>query len=367
MHQRSYLNTFIFTGFRQKLYSELASDKPVQVSRGNVLPDLLAYYDNDDVVSSTIKVTFTDEEGEDCGGVTEDMFSAFWEQAFEMHFDGEEIKVPFALPSHLHGARNTFETIGKIFSHGFVLTGAIPVRFCQSSIMGAFLVSQSVPESILLRDLLNHVSKREANVMSLAMSATEKESITFEQEDILFSVFTRFQMRIAPVWGEGLKEQLIKLAQYIFILRPMCILQWMVDGIPKNHIDELWSQLNPSDFESLYEALTPSVPRVLQNLRTENDLKPEEEVAFYYLKDFVGNMDQELLERFLRFVTGRPSASLSPITVSFNRAEGLAHAPKVATCSHCLVLSVCYSTLNEFKKEFTSVLLSKEAFEMHSI
>ena len=47
---------------------------------------------------------------------------------------------------------------------------------------------------------------------------------------------------------------------------------------------------------------------MLQNLRTKSDLKIEEEVAFYYLKDFVGNMDQEVLERFLRFVTGRLSA-----------------------------------------------------------
>lgn len=347
----------------QKLYSELASDEPIQVSRESVRPDLLRCNDNDDVVSSTIKVTFTDEEGEDCGGLTRDMFFAFWEEAFDMHFDGEEIKMPFASPSNLHGARNTFEAMSRIFLHSFILTGAIPVRFCQSSVMGAFLGSQSIPGPVLLRDLLNHVSEREAKVMSLAMSATEKESITDEQEDILFSVFARFAMRIAPLWGESLKDQLIKLARFIFVLKPLCILQWMVDGVPKNHVDELWSQLNSSDFESLYKSLKLSVPRVLQSLRTESDLKPEEEVAFYYLKDFVGNMDRELLERFLCFVTGTLSASLSPITVSFNRAEG----PKASTCSNCLVISVCYSTLSEFKREFTNILLSSEAFEMHSI
>ena len=79
---------FFFTDLCQKLYSELASDEPIQVSRESVLPDLLRCYDNDDVVSLTIKVTFTDEAGEDCGGLTQDTFSAFWEQAFDMHFDG---------------------------------------------------------------------------------------------------------------------------------------------------------------------------------------------------------------------------------------------------------------------------------------
>ena len=34
--------------------------------------------------------------------------------------------------------------------------------------MGAFLGSQSLPGPVLLRDLLHHVSEREAKVMSLA-------------------------------------------------------------------------------------------------------------------------------------------------------------------------------------------------------
>ena len=55
----------------------------------------------------------------------------------KIHFDGEEIKVPFASPSNLHGARNTFEAMGRILSNGFILIGAIPVQFCQSSVMGA--------------------------------------------------------------------------------------------------------------------------------------------------------------------------------------------------------------------------------------
>lgn len=97
-----------------------------------------------------------------------------------MYFDREEIKVPFVSPSNLHGARHTF-----FFSHSFILMGAIPVRFCQSSVMGAFLGSQNIPETVLLRDLVIHVSKREVKVMSLAMSATEKDDIMDEQEDIL--------------------------------------------------------------------------------------------------------------------------------------------------------------------------------------
>ena len=47
--------TFFFTDLSQKLYSELASDEPIQVSRESVLPDLLRCYDNDDVVCGLAK------------------------------------------------------------------------------------------------------------------------------------------------------------------------------------------------------------------------------------------------------------------------------------------------------------------------
>lgn len=64
------------------------------------LPDLLRYYENSDLASSAIKVTFADEEDEDYGGLTQDLFSTFWEQALELHFDGE-IKVYFASSANL--------------------------------------------------------------------------------------------------------------------------------------------------------------------------------------------------------------------------------------------------------------------------
>ena len=106
---------------------ELASDKPIQVSRPSVFEDLLKYYEDDTMADSTIQVTFNNEKGQDYGGLTQDVFSAFWEQAFQKFFDGEVVKVPFVAPSELHQVRGTFEAMGRIFSHGFIITSAIPV------------------------------------------------------------------------------------------------------------------------------------------------------------------------------------------------------------------------------------------------
>ena len=187
--------------------------------------------------------------------------------------------------------------------------------------------------------------------------------VTSEHESVLFSVFSRFEMRSAPVWGTHLQEQLVKLARYIFVLRPMCLLEWMIGGIPQNHLKELWKKLSPADYDDLYEALHPTNEGVLGPL----DLKPEGEVAFYNLKYFVVNLDQERFERFLHFVICRPSSSHGLILVSFNCAEGLACTPKACTCTKSLVISICYASLSEFKREFHHVLSSDQSFEMHSI
>ena len=105
--------------------------------------------------------------------------SAFQEFSFDMHFNGEKFVFPFASPSNLHGARSAFEIICKIFSHGFIITSAIMVFFCKSSVMGVFLASKSVPGPVLL-------------------PKTEKVSII----DRRYLVLARFEVRIAPVWGK---------------------------------------------------------------------------------------------------------------------------------------------------------------------
>ena len=89
-------------------------------------------------------------------------------------------EVAFYPPSNLHGARSVFEVICRIFPHGFITTSAITVRFCQSSVMGVFLGSKSVPGRVL-------------------WLKTEKESIT----DRGYLVLARFEMRIAPVRGKA--------------------------------------------------------------------------------------------------------------------------------------------------------------------
>ena len=101
-----------------------------------------------------------------------------------MHFNGGKIILPFASPSNLHGASSAFEVICRIFSHGFIITSAITVRVCKSSVMGVFPASKSVPGPVLL-------------------PKTGKKSII----DKGYLVLARFEMpEDCPCLGEDLKK-----------------------------------------------------------------------------------------------------------------------------------------------------------------
>ena len=95
----------------------------------------------------------------------------------------------------------------------------------------------------------------------------------------------------------------------------------------------------------------------------EDVIKSDQERVLDFLKISVGNMDDKLLAKFLRFVTA-PTVSLQkPIIVQFNAATGLRRAPSTYTCSSTLILPTTYSSLGEFKRELYAVFGSKESFD----
>ena len=59
------------------------------------------------------------------GGVSRDIFSAFWDKAYLKHFDGETLLVPAV---HPNTELTTFPVLGTVLFHGFMVSGFLPVR-----------------------------------------------------------------------------------------------------------------------------------------------------------------------------------------------------------------------------------------------
>ena len=107
----------------------------VTVRRHDILENVVQMYKEDpDIVKCRLNVHFLGEKGIDFGGVTKDFFTSFWEVAFQTYFDGDAVKVPLVSPQKL-ADKPRMQALGRVLEHGWRLTGELPVRFCEASII----------------------------------------------------------------------------------------------------------------------------------------------------------------------------------------------------------------------------------------
>ena len=99
---------------------------PHKIRRNDIYNSVIQLYrDNDVVTESLFSVEFNDELAIDIGGVTRDMFSAFFTEMYLRRFDGSSLLHPA-----IHSSTNLsdFEILGLIISHAYLVCGILPDR-----------------------------------------------------------------------------------------------------------------------------------------------------------------------------------------------------------------------------------------------
>ena len=90
-------------------------------SRG--LPYIHTYKENMNITGLELRVKFDGEAGVDGGGLTRELFPVFRKSVENKLCEGSSIKVPMITPEYA----SHFFHLGRILSHGFVLTGFLPI------------------------------------------------------------------------------------------------------------------------------------------------------------------------------------------------------------------------------------------------
>lgn len=73
------------------------------------------------------RIRYIGEKGIDMGSLCRDLFSAYWEEAYLKHFDGESLLIPLMQPCNMTDM-DALPILGKILSHGFMTCGFLPVK-----------------------------------------------------------------------------------------------------------------------------------------------------------------------------------------------------------------------------------------------
>ena len=264
---------------------------------------------------------------------------------------------------HPHTDLQALPLLGRVVSHGYLTCGFLPVRIAFPTLVQILLgPATTVPDNILLQSFADSLSTYEASVLR---EAFHRDSISSELKTKLVTVLGRFGCREVPT-HDSLRQMVINVARYQFLVKPLAAVAQMNCGIPAVHA-AFWRTLSVERLFSLYLALTASPEKVLERLESDA-LNPNEQRVFGYLEQFIGNMTQDVLRSFLRFTTGSSVCISSKITVTFNSLSGLARRPLSHTCDCVLELPTTYITYPEFVSEFEAILSEPEyTWRMDSI
>lgn len=320
------------------------------VRRSYILEDVLSLYGNENICQEyPIDIEFESEEAIDHGGVQREMFSAFWEQAYLQLFEGATILTPLI---HPQTDTTVFPVLGRILSHGYLVTGFLPIRIALPTLICMLLgPGRLIPSDIVEGAFLDYLCCVERETIKEAFG---HQVFTHEMQSMLLNTLSRYGCRQVPT-PSNLQQLLQQIAKYELCVKPTAAVAAIHSGIPSIH-SPFWNNLTVQDVQSLYKSLTVTASRVLGILQFPDTTNAAEERILGYLSSMVGNMNEVQLQNFLRFVTGSSVVLGKAIHVQFNGLSGLARRPIAHTCDCLLELPVAYSNFQDFFSEWLAVL-----------
>jgi len=320
------------------------------INRNDLYQDVIhLYQDNQFVKECPIFIEFNGEMALDYGGVQRDMYSAFWEKAYTMFFEGSSLLTPMV---HPQVNISLFPVLGKIISHCYLVSGMLPVRIALPTLMCILKGPlTSVPDSDLTEAFLDYITIEERHTFKSALAC--EDAFFPELVDELISTLGRFGCREMPT-PKNLAIIVTQVAKYQFVTKPAAGITMINSGIPTDHV-AFWSSKSLQDLRVIYSQLSVSRKKVLSMLATPYFSKPQEEMVFGFLQTMIGNMNRKELRLFMRFVTGSSACATSKIMVCFNSLDGAARRPIAHTCDGMLELPYTYVNCDELYNDFQSI------------
>ena len=353
------------TAFMQSL--SLKHGMAHTVQRSTIFDDVIALYEDYEEVlrEFPFRTRFEGERAIDVGGVTRDMFSAFFEEAYKRLFDGSCLLSPVVHPDM---DTSVLTTLGFVISHAYMVTGLLPGRIAFPCLARSLLgFSVTIPDSVLMEAFLDSISAHEANIVKEAFVEVKQGVRKFSSPVMsgLLSLLSRFNSRKVPT-PESFKPLVLKVATYQFLSQPTAALVAISSGVPKLYQPFL-ERMGVAGLLLVYRAQSASPATVLRMLEDNEGQDATQERILGYLRQFVGNMGLDELRTFLRFVTGSSVCSALKIRVEFNRLSGASRRPIAHTCAPSLALSTTYTTYPQFVSEFRTCMASEHSWRMDGL
>lgn len=327
------------------------------------MEDVIALFSTEDVLYHyPLKIHFIGERAIDTGGVCRDMFDEFWLATYAQHFEGSNLLVPSV---NAHTDMGVMHALGRILSHGYIFCNVLPTRIVYPTLYACLVgVGAKVPAPILLGSFIDYLTTVEQSVVKMGLGV-KASAFPIDLQTQLIGILDRFGSRKAPN-PHNLRQLLIEAAEYEFLHKPLAAISSIHAGIPPQEL-LFWSNYTVAQFYTIFQCLTASPTKVLELIEEPVMLHAGEKRVFQFLQQFIGNISNEDVGHFLRFVTGSSVCPTKKIQITFNRVSGLARRPIAHTCAFTLEISTDYTNYMQFSSEMKAVLSDESSWFMDAL
>ena len=184
---------------------------PHVIGRKNLYEDTLALFPDDKILQEfPLQIRFSNEPAIDSGGVCQDLFSAFWEEAYLKFFDGSSLLSPVM---HASIDMASLPALGKILSHGFLVCGHIPIRVVFPVLACALLgPNVDIPRRILAQMFAKSLCLHEESIIKEAITVKGMTSLTAKLQASLTNILSHYGCRVSPT-PANLKSEVWNIAK----------------------------------------------------------------------------------------------------------------------------------------------------------
>ncbi|CAG2239552.1 unnamed protein product [Mytilus edulis] len=267
---------------RKRVQSALLPSKKITVKRENIVEDLMDQYRlHPDTVHHRLEVVFEGEEAAlDVQGVTREMFSCFFYAMIVKFFFGHCHKIPTM--DHRHLFNGTYEVIGKIISHAFILCNYIPTTL--SPVVYILAGTGCVSDALLLTSFMQHVNEAEKNLIKHLMSANNFVNM----QEKLFNLVSSHGGRELPTTA-NFKRVITDIARTTLIAAPLYPISCIKKGMDCYPL--LWQGASETVVVNLLEQYHPTADKIINKIHYNHSEEPTlnllEERAKNYFEHYI--------------------------------------------------------------------------------
>ncbi|KAJ8048025.1 hypothetical protein HOLleu_00181 [Holothuria leucospilota] len=278
---------------------------------------------------------FIDERGVDSGGVSRDVYSAFWIELFEGSAQGCNQRVP-CIRNDM--GWKDWEAVGRVLAKGFVDHGFFPVHLCKAFVMACLDGPDSVSEDILVTSFMDYISDDDRDCLKKALS--NMEEMDDEEYDELLDVLSRYRCRTVPSKGTVLKV-VATVAHKELIQKP----KYIIDACSQSfHFIRAKGITSATDLHSLYDKLTPTAKKFIKLVKASPTAQSQTD-ALEYFKQYIRCVEQTTLEKLVRFCTGSTVLCFDKLEIQFTKCDGFSRQPVALTCGPTLQLEWTHTNI----------------------